>query len=374
MRYSGLGAPSRFAGHPTAIRDFRHKHVMFFPDSSLVSAPRRYTAAFAAPGFFFLPALIPILIACGADAVEPAPPPVELDPVVPQPVPDPPAIQIPARGTSATLDVATWNLLHFGAANQGPADEPLQMGRVRDVILGTDFDVWGVQEVTDADAFGTLLDRLPGYQGFLANDASVSGGSASYSRGELKVGLIYKTALAEVTGARIILSELDYEFAGRPPLEVRLRVTLGGASRDIVLIVLHAKAIADETSWERRMAAGEGLREYLDVTWPDRAVLVPGDWNDDVDESIVRGRDTPYRSLVDAAPEWVFPTAALSAAGARSMPRYTEVIDHILASDEAMAWYEEGSAMVYEVDDIIDDYLDTTSDHLPVLARFVPGG
>ena len=346
---------------------------MFFPDSSLVSAPRRHAAAFAAPGFFFLPALIPVLIACGADAVEPPPPPVEPDPVVPQPVPDPPAIQIPALGTSATLDVATWNLLYFGAANQGPADEPLQMARVRDVILGTDFDVWGVQEVTDADAFGTLLDRLPGYQGFLASDGSVSGGSASYGRGELKVGLIYKTALAQVTGARIILSELDYEFAGRPPLEVQLRVTLGGASRDVVMIVLHAKAIADETSWERRMAAGEGLREYLDATWPDRAVLVPGDWNDDVDESITPGRDTPYRVFVDAAPEWVFPTASLSAARERSMPRYTEVIDHILASDEAMAWYEEGSAMVYEVDDIIPEYLDTTSDHLPVMARFAPG-
>lgn len=347
---------------------------MFFPHSSPASAPPRYTTAFAASGFFFLPALIPILIACGADAVEPSPPPVEPDPVEPQPVPDPPAIQIPARGTSATLDVATWNLLFFGAANQGPADEPLQMARVRDVILGTDFDVWGVQEVTDADAFASLLDRLPGYQGFLASDASVSGGSDSYNRGELKIGLIYKTALAEVTGARVILTELDYEFAGRPPLEVQARVTIGGASRDVVLIVLHAKAVADETSWERRMAAGEGLREYLDATWPDRAVFVPGDWNDDVDESIVRGRDTPYRSLVDAAPEWVFPTASLSAAGARSMPRYTEVIDHILASDEAMAWYEEGSAMVYEVDDIIPDYLDTTSDHLPVLARFAPGG
>ena len=347
---------------------------MFFPGSCPISAAHRRTAAFAAPALFFLPALMPVLIACGADAVAPSPPPVEPDPVEPQPLPDPPAIQIPARGTSATLDVATWNLLYFGAANQGPDDEPLQMARVRDVILGTDADLWGVQEVTDAGAFAALLDQLPGYRGFLADDASVSGGSDNYSRGELKVGLIYKTALAEVTGARIILTELDYEFAGRPPLEVRLRVTLGGATRDVVMIVLHAKAVADETSWERRMAAGEGLQEYLDATWPDRAVLVPGDWNDDVDESITSGRDTPYRSLVDAAPEWVFPTAGLSAAGARSMPRYTEVIDHILASDEAMAWYEEGSAMVYQVDEFIDGYLDTTSDHLPVMARFAPGG
>lgn len=347
---------------------------MFFGNRSPGSGSRRLRAAFGTSRIFLFCALIPVLVACGADAGAAPLPPVEPDPVEPEPPQAPPPIQVPARGTPGTLDVVTWNLLYFGAANQGPADEPLQMARVRDVILGTDADLWGVQEVTDADAFAALLGQLPGYGGFLASDPSVSGGSDSYHRGELKVGLIYKTALAEVTGARVILDDLDYEFAGRPPLEVQLSVTLGGTSRDVVLIVLHAKAVADESSWERRRAAGIGLQEYLDATWPDRAVLVPGDWNDDVDESIVGGRDTPYRVLVDAAPEWVFPTASLSAAGARSMPRYTEVIDHILASDEAMAWYEEGSAMVHEVDDIIPDYLDTTSDHLPVLARFAPGG
>ena len=327
----------------------------------------RLSALFAS-GFAVPLAFCSTLAGCDSPAI--AKPP---DVTEPEPAPELPAIQIPAQGTSATLDVATWNLLFFGAPNQGPGDEPLQMARVRDVILGTDADLWGVQEVTDADAFATLLDQLPGYRGFLASDASVSGGSGSYNRGELKVGFVYKSSVAEVNGARVILSDLDYEFAGRPPLEIQLGVTLGGTSRDIVVIVMHAKAIADATSWERRRAAGEGLKAYLDDTWPDRVVLVPGDWNDDIDESIVRGRDTPYRSLVDAAPEWVFPTAGLSAAGARSMPRYTEVIDHILASDEAMAWYQEGSAMVYQVDEFIDDYLDTTSDHLPVMARFVPG-
>ena len=338
------------------------------PDISTFSKIKRVTAPFAS-GLVLLSALLPALAGCDGEAI--AKPP---DPVQPDPVPEMPEIQIPAQGTGGTLDVATWNLLFFGAANQGPEDEPLQMARVRDVILGTDFDLWGVQEVTDADAFTALVEQLPGYGGFLASDTSVSGGSDSYHRAELKVGLVYKSAVAEVTGARIVLSDLDYEFAGRPPLEVGLRVTLGGTGRDVVVIVLHAKAIADETSWGRRRAAGEGLKEYLDTSWPDRPVLVVGDWNDDVDESITRGRDTPYRSLVDAAPEWVFPTASLSAAGARSMPRYTEVIDHILASDEAMAWYQDGSAMVYGVDEFIGNYLDTTSDHLPVLARFRPTG
>ena len=89
-----------------------------------------------------------------------------------------------------------------------------------------------------------------------------------------------------------------------------------------------------------------------------------------MDESITSGRDTPYRPLVDAGPDWVFPTAELSTTGETSILGYDDVIDHILASDEIMAWYETGSALVYRVDEHIPDYEDTTSDHLPVLVRF----
>lgn len=305
---------------------------------------------------------------CGSDA------PVVPKPDPPQPDPLPAPISIPARGTAATLDVATWNLLYFGAANQGPTDERLQLARVRDVILGTDADLWGVQEVTSATAFDTLVANLPGYAGLLANDSIVTEGTDYYTGGELKVGLIYKTAALEVTGARVVLGELNHEFAGRPPLEVGVRLSHGGAQHDAVVIVLHAKADEQVSSWERRAAAGTGLKEYVDSARSETLVLIPGDWNDDVDESITSGRDTPYRALVDAAPEWVFPTAELSAARASSILGFEEMIDHILASDEAMAWYEDGSALVYRVDELIPDYRETTSNHLPVLVRFRPTG
>lgn len=296
------------------------------------------------------------------------------DPPDPGSVPAP--VPVPALGTPSTLDVVTWNLLHFGAPNSGPADEALQMARVRDVILGTDADLWAVQEVTSAGAFAALLDLLPGYGGLLASDPSVQGGADSYDEGELKVGLVYKRSAVEVGEARIVLAELAYEFAGRPPLEARVRLLAGaggGTPRDAVVLVLHAKADAQAESWERRRAAAAGLAAYLDATWPDRPVLVPGDWNDDLDESIVPGRDTPYRAFLDAAPEWVFPTETLGAGGATSILGFDDVIDHILASNEAMAWYEAGSAQIHRVDEHVPHYRETTSDHLPVLARFTPG-
>ena len=314
------------------------------------------------------------LAACGGDV-----------PVVPPPPPEPPQdtvptgpapIAIPAVGTGATLDIGTWNIQYFGAANQGPTDEALQLQRAQDVIAGTDADIWALQEVTAPAAFDSLVARLPGYAGVLASDASVEGGSDAYHTGELKVGLVYKTEIMEATGARVILTELDYEFAGRPPLEVTARISAGGgAVHDAVVVVLHAKASRDTVSWARRAAAGAGLKDYLDRARGDVVAIVAGDWNDVLDGSITQGRETPYRVFVEAAPEWVFPTAPLGTGGATSILGYESVIDHILASDEAMAWYEEGSATIHRVDDHIPEYEDAVSDHLPVVVRFrVPGG
>ncbi len=284
--------------------------------------------------------------------------------------PDPQPVQVPAAGASSTFDVATWNVLNFGAPNSGPSDEPLQLARVRDVILGTDADLWGMQEVTSATAFATLLAQLPGYGGLLANAPTVENGAAFYDEGEIKVGLVYKQSVVAVQSARVVLTGLNREFAGRPPLEVRVRVGLEGAEHDVVAMVLHAKANSEVSSWEQRAAAATGLHDYLNDAWPDAPVFVVGDWNDDLDESITPGRDTPYRIFLDAAPTWVFPTETLGAGGATSILGFDDVIDHILASDESMVWYEAGSALVHRVNEHVPRYRETTSDHLPVLARF----
>ena len=309
-------------------------------------------------------ALLPFLpTACGPGS-----------PIEPEPEPDtlPAPIDIPAQGTDSTFDVATWNLLYFGSTGAGPEDEKLQMARIRDVIKGTDADLWGVQEVTSNAAFDTLLSHLPGYDGLLANDSSVTDGPDYYTGGEQKVGVVFKTSVVRILGARLVLTDLNADFAGRPPLELRTRITQEGTTRDAVVLVLHAKAGADTASWRKRLGASKGLKEHVDSAHADKLVLIPGDWNDDVDTSITEGRDTPYRNFVDDSTDWIFPTAELSQEGASSHVRYDEMIDHILGSEEVMEDYEEDSALVYRVDEYIADYADTTSDHYPVLVRFLP--
>jgi len=284
-------------------------------------------------------------------------------------------VVIPPRGTDASLDVGTWNLNWFGDPGNGPADEALQLRRVRDVLKGVDLDVWGLQEVVGQAHFAALLDSLPGYAGLLANDAAVAGGAASYSDfggAEQKVALVYKTSVVEVAGARIILADKDHEFAGRPPLEVRVRVRTGATSQDGVLIVLHAKADSLQASWARRRDASMALKAYLDTAWPTARVWVLGDFNDDVDTSISPGNPSPYANFVAEPAKWSFVTATLSATRTGTFVGRADAIDHILVSDENSATYVTGSVEAYKVDAYIGSYAATVSDHYPVLARFRP--
>jgi endonuclease/exonuclease/phosphatase family metal-dependent hydrolase len=292
----------------------------------------------------------------------------------PAPVGGPSLVSIPAKGTAATLDVASWNIEWFGSTASGPTNETLQMSNARDVIAGADFDVWGVAEITGQAEWNSLESQLPGYAGFLAGEASVTNGSAYYGATEQKVGILYKTSVATVLGAKVILTAHDYDFAGRPPLEVTLRVTLNGTTEDVVVIVLHGKAFDDVPSWQRRLNASNALKSYLDTTYPTQKVIVVGDWNDDVDTSITSGQASPYQNFVSDAADYTFPTRALSLSGVSSTTGYPDMIDHHLATNELTATHVAGSTEVYRVDSYISSYDATTSDHFPVLSRFAFGG
>lgn len=284
-------------------------------------------------------------------------------------------VALEAQGTEATLDVGTWNLEWFGDPGNGPTDETLQQLLVAETLSDAALDVWSVQEVVSEGAFNRLVDSLPGYAGLLANDPSVRNGPQYYedfAGNEQKVGLIWKEGLLEVTGARVILAGFDSEFAGRPPLEVEARVTLGGVTFDALFVVLHAKAGAEREDWERRTAAAAALKEHLDLNWPDVPVWVLGDFNDDVDVSIYAGEVSPYASFVQDAGAWRFASQVLTQDGRTSTVDYGDVIDHILVSDESWARYVDGSATVLDLRSAVAGYGSLASDHYPVLARFNP--
>ena len=288
-------------------------------------------------------------------------------------------VTVPAQGTSSTLDFGTWNIEWFGDAVNGPTNESLQQSNVRDVIAGADVDIWALEEVVSKSAFDTLVARLPGYAGVLANDPSVVNGPQYYSdfsNMEQKVALVYKTSVATVQSAQIILTQNDFDFAGRPPMEVKLAVTVNGATENLVVIVLHMKAGADDASWQRRQNAAVALKSYLGTTYPTQKVMVLGDWNDDVDTSILVGSPTPYANFVSDAANYRYPTKVLSDSGLTSEVNYTgSVVDHHMVTNDLLADYVFASAKIFRADQYVPSYGTTTTDHYPVLTRYtVPSG
>jgi endonuclease/exonuclease/phosphatase family metal-dependent hydrolase len=280
---------------------------------------------------------------------------------------------VPGKGTDTTLDIASWNIEWFGDTANGPTNEALQLQNVRSVIAGSDMDIWGVAEIVSLAQWNSLKAQLPGYAGFLAKEPNVVNGAAYYSgfnNTEQNVGILYKTSVATVTDARVILTANDDDFAGRPPLQVTLRVALNGATENIVVIILHAKCCSDSDSWTQRRNAATALKSYLDTNYPAQKVWVIGDYNDDVDTSITSGRASPYANFINDAADYRFPTEVLSDFGISSTTNFPDTIDHHLNSNEANATYVDGSVEVYRVDQFISNYEATTSDHYPVLTRY----
>jgi len=286
-------------------------------------------------------------------------------------------------GTGTQFSVANWNVEWFGDPNNGPTNDALQLDNVKKVITTTGADLWALEELADATEFNALKQGLSGYAGFMANDPSVPSGSSYYSSTEQAVGILYRSDVVSVRDQQLILKEKNYDFGSRPPLQVDLTVTRNGTSVDLVVIVLHMKAFADTESYTRRKNAAVALKNYLDTDTQLRTerVIVLGDWNDDVDESITRDSatstwlPTPYQNFVDAPADYTFVTRPLSLAGQGSMASiYSQFIDHQLISNELVPSYVSNSAQVLRPDAYISQYSSTTSDHYPVLSRFAFDG
>jgi endonuclease/exonuclease/phosphatase family metal-dependent hydrolase len=282
------------------------------------------------------------------------------------------AVAVPPRGAADTLDIGEWNIEWFGSTGNGPRNESLQLANARDIVSGADLDLWGLEEIVGLTQFNQLKS-LTGYAGFLANDPMVASGSTYYSSGEQKVGILYKPDVITVRAARIILTANDYDFAGRPPLEVEVTATIGGVSQDLVLIVFHAKAFSDTAGWTRRLSASNALKAYLDGSRPNDRVILVGDYNDDLDTSITSGKPSPYQSFVDDTARYFPPTKVFSDTGQKTTVSHAQAIDHHIVTNELAAGYVDGSAEVYRVDQYIASYGSTTSDHYPTLTRYSLG-
>lgn len=266
------------------------------------------------------------------------------------------------RGTPSTFDVAQWNVLWLGNTHQGPTDEALQLARVSEVLRSANVELWALQEVSSQAAFDSLVASLPGMGGLSATDPSIPDGTRFYRSDEQRPALIYKRRAVTVTDARLILTEAQDDFAGRPPLQVALEVSINRQVTRMTVIVVHLKASGGVEDKARRARSAVALARHLETL--QGTVMILGDWNDGLTRSI-SGGPSPFPTFDGA--EWL--TLELERRGEVSSV-FGSFIDHALVTKDLFDRHR--STTVHDLRPARPDARTTTSDHFPVLHVFRP--
>jgi endonuclease/exonuclease/phosphatase family metal-dependent hydrolase len=271
--------------------------------------------------------------------------------------------QVPKIGSDSTLDIATWNIEWFGDSINGPNNEVTQLKNVTEVITSMDMDIMALCEVSN-----------PGYWQKLQNNLTEYGAVITTYTQTQKTALLYRKSMFKLLYSKSILLAYDYEFAsGRFPLEVALETQWGAKKDTVYCWVIHLKANTGSTSeklasYDRRAKAAEELKKYLD---PKKRLKgwVLGDWNDDLDVSIVSGKASPYLAWRNDT-NYVFPSYRLALAKQKSTANYSEMIDHMSCLPAMKSNWLLNQSGVMVGDAYIGSYRLNTSDHYPVWAKF----
>jgi endonuclease/exonuclease/phosphatase family metal-dependent hydrolase len=78
----------------------------------------------------------------------------------------------------------------------------------------------------------------------------------------------------------------------------------------------------------------EVLKDSLDVEFPNANVMLLGDFNDDVDQSVIAGNPSSYQKMVEDTARYNTLTLEISKAGAFSYLSSGGFLDHIVVSNE----------------------------------------
>lgn len=299
-------------------------------------------------------------------------------------------------GTDSTLEVVTWNIEWFGNAGNGPSDDNLQKERAKAIIQQLNADIYAFQEIADEALMQTLANELPDYELVIQLNAvsrppNVPGESQ-------KVAFLYKKSTVNVLETRTLLSDIhplynggdasqlsDYPnpdptrfyASGRLPFMMIADVTIQGVTEKFHFVNIHARANSGRDAqgrYDMRKYDVEKLKSLLDSAYANVNLVLAGDYNDDVDETVanIPSNVSSYVTYAnDNAPTpgddqfYQILTKPLSLQGFRSFVFSDNMIDHISVSDELVDNFVPNSETVhYEV--YSASYANTTSDHLPV--------
>lgn len=286
-----------------------------------------------------------------------------------------------AQSTDSTLDVVNWNIEWFGSTQNGPANKNVQEQNTIKILRYLDADIYALCEIVDTARFRRVVDSLGSNYGYVISDycsLAAFTGDADWLTGQ-KLAFIYKKSLFSNIQAKGMLRNSAGAYtnfaSGRFPFLFNANVTLKGKKRNISFIVMHAKSGATYADYNKRLASSQELKDSIGLYYNNVPLILLGDFNDDLDESIVTPFPSPFKNFVDdstSAKYFRCITYPLTRSGLHSTIGYSDMIDHQVINYKMDTMYIKGSVMLRtDVTTVVPDYTTrNTSDHYPVFSRY----
>jgi hypothetical protein len=289
-----------------------------------------------------------------------------------------------------SFKIATWNTNWLGNISNGPTNETLQQRNFQQVLDSLKADLFVLEEVSNLTFFNSFVAKYTNYKGFCTTAVSAGGVAADAQR----VCFMYKKGVVDSVSARPLLTKATtlpnypennparFWASGRLPFLFVADANIDGVKKRLHIVGIHARANtggatitadAKELQYAQRKYDVNVLKDTLDAQFPNANIIIAGDYNDDVDETvseITSTKESSYKKYVDDAKNYLVITKQLSDNGFRSYLSFNNVIDHITVSNELIDNYVVNSVSPEIGFLYINNYVSTTSDHLPIYATF----
>ena len=291
----------------------------------------------------------------------------------------------------AALEVVAWNVEWFGHPQSGPADNTAQLNKAAAIMNTLKADIYELNEISDLNLFSALVNSVTGYSGVCSAEYSYSNIVNPDPLGQ-RLCFVYKTAVFSNVQTQPLLTEYknnpalltDYPntatrfwASGRLPFMLTADVTLNNTQRRLGFVGIHARANSNASAqdskdtYNMRQYDVAKMKDYLDTQHPHLPFFILGDFNDDLDQTIatgITGNLSSYSPFLTDSVHYSLFSLALSLSGQKSTVTYNEMIDHIIGSNETATSLQAirvGTPTIYTA-----NYGSSTSDHLPVMAKF----
>jgi len=290
---------------------------------------------------------------------------------------NPPVVNPPAREDDTTglknyskdITIVNWNIEWFGSSSMFKGNLDVQESNATKVMKYLNADLYGICEVVDTARFGRMIRNN------LGDEFRYKISYYPTAIGSQRLAFVYNRNIFRNVNVRpfmgVSANAYNY-FAQRFPFLMSAEVVVNGTRNVVNYFLIHAKAIADQASYDRRLAGSIEMKDSLDRYFKDQHIMVIGDYNDHFNGSILSGRTSPYQNFVSDITYNAI-TLPLNATGYQTTIHYANsVIDQQMISSSMNKWYINSSAKIRtDVTVPVPDYqTGNTSDHYPVSSSF----